>query len=120
LPRHAAPIRPRRPAHTQSNSQNGKPKNKVEEVGMFFVRKISGATNHVTYAFHHKLTKQVPPQNSKNLQKPLQKPSSHGQYFFLANSQNPPSSFIAHQPMRREGHRHAASEVVLPNSIPQT
>jgi hypothetical protein len=69
-------------------------------------------TTNAPHKYHHK--------TAKNLQKPLQKPSSNGQYFFLANIAKSALIFHPPQPMRREGHRHAASEVVLPNSIPQT
>jgi hypothetical protein len=50
---------------------------------MFFVRKKGGATNHVAYAFHHKLTTQVPPQNSKKSTKTPAKTLFSQSVFFL-------------------------------------
>jgi hypothetical protein len=99
--------------------KTGKPKNKVEKVGVFLAAQNHHAKHHNNCAFHHKHTTISPPQNTTKSQNPQQKPPFSFPKYFL-QKRIPRLTFPPSKPIGKRGTPHAASEVVLPNPAPQT
>jgi hypothetical protein len=101
-----------------ADSQNGKPRNKSQKVGMFLVAKNRHTAHHKNHAFHHKLTTISPRLNTTKSQNPQQKPPFSFPKYFLQNDPSP--HLFAIKADRESRTPHAASEVVLPYLAPRT
>jgi hypothetical protein len=72
-------------SHRLPLPKTGKPKNKIEKVGVFSTPKNRHTKHHDNHAFHHKFTTQLPPQNTRNSAKPPAKSHLHHTGNFSSN-----------------------------------